>query len=94
MFHRAQNGTLSLSPQDCEDIARRAETLRVTVSFDPMGLRLSKTKFSLRGEFSKSEIIPWVIFAQHRCPAESIKADIQRIADEIDQAIAAGRGRF
>lgn len=91
MFIWDNHGRPALSPADCEDIARCAETFGVTVGFAPEGLKLSKTRFSLRGAVGQTTIIPWTVLSHARIPAMSIKADIQSLAAGIDRTVNARR---
>lgn len=86
MFTRSNHRPQTFCPRDFEDIARTAEKFGVTVTLDPMGLRLSKTKHTLRGTLSNNKIIPWTVFDQRCPPAFTIRADIQRLSAEIDAA--------
>lgn len=91
MFYRDAHGQTRLTPADCEDIARFAEARGVTVSFDPMGLKLHKKTFTLSGVIENRKLIPWTIFTHCNCPAFAIKADIQTLDHALSRAVAEHR---
>lgn len=94
MFVRNPHGHVSLSPTDCEAIARHADLFGVSVSFSPLGLRLFKRKMTFAGSVENTKLIPWTIFDQHQCPAMAIKADIQTLSASLDRVLSERRARF
>lgn len=91
MFSPDPHFAQRINAADCEEIARFAEKHGVTVSFDPLGLKLHKKTFTLSGVSECRKLIPWIIFVNHVCPAVAIKTDIQTLDSALKRAVAEHR---